>query len=390
MQARRIARERDRANAEAQAKEQIANFLRQLFKVAEPTESRAHTITAHEILDAGVKKIDLTLRDQPSVQAELLSEMGGVYDSLGLYVEAEPLVRRALTLREKTLGPSDEKTLKDVRQLAFLLGNRLGRLEEGAELAAQGFNRAKLTLGEDHDETLRIKNVLATIRRHQARYDEAEALFLEIIARRRSLFGQDHPTTLVALQNLSGLYHDRARYADCARLDAEILEARRRTLGEDHPDTIIEMNNLALCFAGLGRHHEAQATMDRAVRLGEKVWGVEHPQYGVLLHTRGELAIGRGDMASAEADLMRALEIYDRKGEGTQRPVALYELAQVTASLGKREHALGFLERAFDLGYAPAGSASALTEDEHLASLRADPRFKKLEARVAGKSRSGS
>jgi len=91
IQAVRIARERDRANAEARAKEQIAEFLKQLFKVADPSQARGNTITAREIFDQGVLKIDRTLADQPALRAELLSEMGDVYESLGLYVSDHPL-----------------------------------------------------------------------------------------------------------------------------------------------------------------------------------------------------------------------------------------------------------------------------------------------------------
>jgi tetratricopeptide (TPR) repeat protein len=138
------------------------------------------------------------------------------------------------------------------------------------------------------------------------------------------------------------------------------------------------MNNLAASLMALQRYAEAKALLERALGMGEKVWGASHPQYGLLLHTRGELAAAMGDLELAEADLVRALETYDERGYAAFRPLALYELAQVSARLGKPEAAIGFLARALELGYEPRGSAPALADDPQLASLHAHPRFRAL------------
>jgi len=64
IQARRIARERDRANQEARLSDRIQSFLIGLFQVSNPSQSRGNTITARELLDNGAHEID-GLRDQP-------------------------------------------------------------------------------------------------------------------------------------------------------------------------------------------------------------------------------------------------------------------------------------------------------------------------------------
>ena len=377
-QAVRISRERDRANEEARAKEQITDFLKQLFKVSDPSRARGETITAREILDEGVKKIDGTLADQPALRAELMSEMGEVHETLGLFVEAERLKRQTLSLRQQALGPGHLKTLADMRSLAALLDVRFGREEEAGKLLEEALAIARRTLGEDHDETLKIKGALANALSGQRRYSEAEVLFLDVIEKRKRLFGADKPATLVALSNLSGVYLAQDRYEDSVRLDAEILEMRRRTVGEDHPQTLESMNNLAACLIALERYEEARPILERAIVIGESVWGADHPQFGLLLHTRGELAAGEGDLKTAEAYLIRALGLYDERAYIAYRPLVLYQLAQVSARLGKAETALDFLARALTEGYEPSGSEPAFTDDPALASLRAHPRFQAL------------
>jgi len=377
VQAGRIARERDRAAEEARAKEQIGAFLKQLFRLSDPSRTRGNTVTAREILDAGVTKID-ALPGQPALRADLLAETGDVYESLGLYEEAAGLERRALNLRRQALGTEHVKTLSDTRKLASLLYIRLGQPKESEHLLTPALAVARRVLGEDHDETLRIKGALANAMSGLRRYREAETLFLDVVARRTRLFGEDDLSTLVVLTNLSGLYQAQGRYEESAKLDAQIVATRRRALGEDHPQTVVAMNNLAYSLMILQRYDQSKIVLERAMALGEKIWGTDHPQYGMLLHTRGELAAAMGDLRLAEAHLLRALASYEQRGYAAYRPLALYELAQVSARLGKPDRALDFLAKALDVGYEPEGSAPAVKDDPQLASLRAHPRFRAL------------
>src|SRR5206468_360609 len=57
IQARRIARERNRA-------ERVSAFMTDLFKVSNPSEARGNAVTAREILDKGVEKIGRELADE--------------------------------------------------------------------------------------------------------------------------------------------------------------------------------------------------------------------------------------------------------------------------------------------------------------------------------------
>jgi tetratricopeptide (TPR) repeat protein len=134
----------------------------------------------------------------------------------------------------------------------------------------------------------------------------------------------------------------------------------------------------------LKRYDEARAVLEDALRLGNKVWGVQHPQYGLLLHTRGELAAATGDLTAADAHLRHALDLYGQQKYAVYRPLANYELAQVSARLGRQDAALRFLEQALELGYQPDASAPTFVDDPQLASLRAHPRFKALASATPG------
>jgi non-specific serine/threonine protein kinase/serine/threonine-protein kinase len=383
VQAARVARERDRASDEARAKQQVADFLQDLFRLADPARARSHQVTAREILEAGVRKLDTAFIDQPAVRVELIASLGQAHEALGLYAEAERLMRSALALRSETLGADHPKTIDQARLLGLLLLLKLNRRGEATELLSAALESSRRLLGEDHDETLKLKTALATAFSDRGHVQMAEGLFREVIEKRRA--SGDARSALVALNNLSGLYHSLERYEDSARLDAEILDARRRTLGEDHPDTIRALNNLAVCLIALRQYTRAEAALLRASELGQKVWGPAHPEFAIVVHGQGELAQARGQLKTADAYLQHALGIYDQSGFARYRPLVLYQLAQVNARLGQPDVAVNYLAKAIAERYTPEGTAPTFRDDPQLSSLRGLAAFEALVA-TAGAS----
>ena len=72
-----------------------------MFKVSDPGEARGNTITAREILDRASKDIHTSLAKGPEVQAQMMHVMGGVYDNLGLYPQAQYLYADAVGIRKR-------------------------------------------------------------------------------------------------------------------------------------------------------------------------------------------------------------------------------------------------------------------------------------------------
>ena len=98
LQARRIAKERDRANREAETSKRVSEFMTNMFKVSDPGEARGNSVTAREILDKASKEIPTGLSKDPVVQAQMMHVMGGVYDNLGLYRQAQSLFTDAVEI----------------------------------------------------------------------------------------------------------------------------------------------------------------------------------------------------------------------------------------------------------------------------------------------------
>ena len=121
LQARRIAKERDRANREAETSKRVSEFMTNMFKVSDPGQARGNSVTAREILDKASKEIRAGLSTDPEVQAQMMHVMGGVYDNLGLYPQAQSLFTDAVETRRHVLGAENRKTLQSMSRLSGVL-----------------------------------------------------------------------------------------------------------------------------------------------------------------------------------------------------------------------------------------------------------------------------
>jgi len=430
VQARRIAAERDRASREATTASRVSDFLTGLFKVSDPDEARGNSITAREILDAGVEKIGKELADEPEVQARLMQTMGKVYTSLGLYPRALPILEQSVATRRRLLGAEHPDTLAAMSDLARLYGS-MGRRAEAEKLDDQILERRRRLLGEEHPETLDAMAALAYIYRSQGRLEEAEKIDQRVLEARRRVLGEDHPDTLETMTELAAVYNYEKRYAEAEALFKPAIEALRRVLGEgnsvtlknivfladvyaaqhrfaeaealhrdarerlrrllgdDHPLTIQATNNLASLFADAGRYADAEPLFREALERKKRVFGADHPS---TLTGIGNLAIvvaSEGKLAEAESLFIKLLEQQRRLlGENHAETVGtLYNLACVNARRGDRAGALDWLGQAVAHGYSHADD---MAKDPDLKPLHADPAFDTIVARArknAGKPR---
>jgi non-specific serine/threonine protein kinase/serine/threonine-protein kinase len=305
VQARKIARERDRANREAFAAKQVSNFLVDLFQVSDPSEARGNTLTAREILDVGARKIDHDLREQPEAQARLQTTLGRVYTSLGLYGEAETMLRQSAGTSRAVLGERHPETLTAQDALADALWYET-KMPEAELLYLSVAKLREQVLGPHHRDTLQTKYDLASVYLFQNRWDEAERLGREVLDDQRKSLGQDDPDTLASINNLQALYFRRQRYAEALPLAETVVQARMRILGPDHPDTLRAIHNLGTVYYGLMRLDEAERLLARAVTGRQRVLGAAHPETYRSMFYLGMIYGKEGRYADAEANLASA------------------------------------------------------------------------------------
>ena len=276
VQAIRIAKERDRANREAAAAKNVSDFLIGLFNVSDPSEARGNTITAREILDKGANQIETSLGAQPAVQARLLDTIGTVYETLGLYPQAQKLLEKSVKLRRKVLGPQNPDTLQAMKELAHIYRVE-GKLTEAETLIREALDGYRRTLGPENPATLLCEAELASVLRDQGRVTDAEKLRVEILATQRRVLGSEHPDTLTSMNNLADALGDEGRLPEAEQLLTEALALRQKVLGPDHPETLRTAYNLA-AYLGYDNHFaEAEKLQRETLEIRRRVLGDGHP-----------------------------------------------------------------------------------------------------------------
>jgi len=275
VQARRITREWERANREAQAAKEITEFLVGLFSVSDPSQAKGNTVTAREILDQGAQRIG-ALSSQPPLQARLQRTLGGVYTSLGLYALADPLLERALETERRVLGLDSRETMDTLFAVGELryYEQRFREAEAAYREAAQ---RRRAVLGADARDTLEADMAVASACMQQNRFDEAERLFRPALERQQRVLGDNDSLTLNTLNEMSVLYFRQGRYAEGMPFIERAWRLHLKLFGENAPRTLISQGNLADTLAKLKRYDEAEQLFRTAITGQERVLGRQHP-----------------------------------------------------------------------------------------------------------------
>jgi len=293
------AREAERvASQEAETATQISDFLIGLFEVSDPSEAKGETITAREILDQGAGRIRRELNDEPLVQARLMSTMGQVYESLGLYDEAQGLEEESLAIRESELPP-------------------------------------------DHPDIATSLNLVGTILRERAEYDRANPLFQRSLDIREEVFGPESPEVAAVLNNMALLHVDRGDYEQALALYQRTLAIDQQTLGPDHPDLAGTLSNLAILHARMGELDEAKPLFEQALEIREAAYGPDHIVVAFSLNNVGAVLKDLGEFQAALPLIERSLAIKE-KMLGPDHP----DVARTLTNLGTLLQMLGEPERA--------------------------------------------
>lgn len=422
VQARRIAAERDRANQQAEVAQRVADFMKGMFKVSDPSEARGNSITAREILDGASKEIDTGLAKDPETQAQLMGVMGEVYQNLGLYRRAQPLLEHALDTQRRIHGLRNRETLKSANDLAWLLTLQ-GSFGEAEKLERETLETTRKVLGEDDPETLTSMRRMAAVLDREGHYAQAESMNRQALERERRVLGPEAPETLATVNNLTIDLGAEGRYPEAEKFDRELLDARRRVSGTDHPNTLSVMDSLATVLQHEGNYAESEKTLRDALDIQRRVEGPEHPdtlrtlsilgatlelerrfteaekidrelldadrrvlgpEHPDTLLTMGNLAGVLGDQGrNAEAEKMfrELVEIQTRVlgADHPQTAEAVYNVGIAEALQGHKNEALSFLRQAVDHGL-PAEGDIAIDKDPDLKSLHGDPRFAAIVA----------
>lgn len=345
----RLASERNRAQIESVKSSQVASFLTGLFEHADPGRTRGDKVTARELLNQGSARIEAELADQPEVQAELMDLMGSVYLDLGLYKEADPMLRVSEDLRRERFGETEAEVVSSRLHRGQWL-HAVGSYEE-AEALFRELLRVQTSEGAGaRSQRDRILVAYADLLFDQGRPEEAEALFRQALEFRRHLYGEEHPLVATSLNDLGAAFSNRGKLEEGEDLLRQALDIRRRLLGENHPDLAETLSNLGVLRSRRDDADEAVRLLEDALAIRRRLYGDAHPSLANILNNLGAICRLRGDLEIAVEYLSEALEIF-REFQGEEHPAyadCLANLARTVQLSGDREAAVDLQRQALE------------------------------------------
>ena len=407
----RAAQQRERAERERARAEEVSGFLVNLFKLSDPEENRGNQVTARELLDSGAKRLEAGLQNQPETKAALLSTVGAVYDSLGQFKDALPILDEALHLQGPSHDGSHIGTLLEVANARIGTGNLPGAeppLQDALHISQSEFGAKSIESG-------RTLWALGRLRLQQGRFGEAKDLFVQSLA---ILQSDDAPQTDISslLDDLAKVY-TRAQQWDLAKQTYErALDIDRRVLGDDHPRVAQYLDNLAIVAQNMGDLEQAESLYRDALKRMESAYGERHPEtamtkgnYGLLLQREGRLTeaepllrdavairlslfgpdnynVGyarvslamllhdKGDLVASETEFRQALAIYDKSlpANHQYRASLLMHFARLLVDRNKSAEALTKSEESIKIWTAtspPTNPQTALAHAIHAYAL---------------------
>ncbi len=318
--------EAQRAMRALDESEAISNFLISLLEVSDPRQSQGETLTARELLDRGAAEIQSTLHDQPLAKARFMRTIGGIYQQLGLYEQAEPLLIEGLAIKEEAYDAEHPELALDLEELASLY-----RLQGRYGPAEALFQRLVLIRERQPARPLELASALSGLGRvylEQGLYHDAEPLIERALELEEGVLGGTHPDLAGTLDGLGAVYYRQGRLEKAESLRVRALTIREKFLGPDHPAVATSLNNIAVLYRATDRNTEAEAYLLRSLYIRERVLGADHPYLASSLNNLGDLYRSQGRLTEAEPLLKRALAI-KRQGLEPNHPQVANSLSNL-------------------------------------------------------------
>lgn len=205
--------------------ESLFNERKKLNEETDITDYLQLCDKADILRNAGDKLIHLGFKSKNEAKSQdvagSLNNLAVLYYKQREYDKAEPLLQRALTIKEAALGPDDPSVATTIQNLGL-------------------FYKAQ----------------------HQ--YTKAEPLYQRAFAIREKALGPDHPDVAMSLTNLAGLYDKQHQSAKAEPLIRRALEIVIGAFGRDQPAVAKAMENYAILLRNMSRPDEAAALESRA------------------------------------------------------------------------------------------------------------------------------
>ena len=361
------------ARAHAMRAQAVTQYLVDVFRVADPKRTGGGLqLSAREVLDAGARRLQSQLQQQPQLEASFSIVLGNIYQGLGENDRAIDLFQRSLNLRvpdgpgdvtradslallaraeyEKgdytsaaataaqardehlALGRADSSMIANDLALQGEIARRQGDFVKGVALLTQALAMSRATLTSPHAQIAAQLNQLAALNGDMNRIEEATHLTEQALAMFRTLYGENHLDVAENLVNLGVFLMQTDRVAVALPAFDEAIAVYRHLLPANHPLLALALANEARAFDRLKRYRDADPLYREALKMQQLVLGGQHPDLATTLNNLAVLRIHVDDFAGSARYSREAMAIWAAQGN-PEHPFALISKTHLAAAL---------------------------------------------------------
>jgi serine/threonine-protein kinase len=352
-QARVAAQERDRARIEAAKAERINAFLQSIFASADPNWyssgfGQRGEVKVVDVLEQAGRRIDVELKDQPEIRAELHHTIGTTYQSLGQYEPAGAHFRAAL---DSYRGLYGERHAKVAEALYYLAASTVGSGDTagGLALLRQSLEMFRAVDPNNtnlpyllHDFAATLIGAGETVAAEQAAREGLE------LARQR--YGDEHVLTLSLLSMLGRVYETRGDLRE-AETSYQTALATFKRMPNGRMQSTGMLENLGRLSLYRGEFGQAETLLREAFDISRQTQNETHPQHVNLILKLAEIHYLQGEYADGEKEATSALDLLRRNASRhpTYELRGLSLLSLIHAKTNRRARAAAFLREALTL-----------------------------------------
>ncbi|KAN0070731.1 hypothetical protein V8E54_010896 [Elaphomyces granulatus] len=214
----------------------------------------------------------------------------------------------ALFILQSEEFQNDKQDREDLVQRVAQCLYEDGRYDQAGALFKEMLDNKSKRFKNDDEEMLDSMAWMASTYEKQGRWTEAEKLQVQVVQTRKRVLEPEHPDTLTSMNNLAFAYLSQGQWTEAEKLNVQVMETRKTVLGPEHPLTLTSMNNLASTYRKQGRFVEAEKLNVQVLEARKTVLGPDHPDTLTSMHNLALTYRHQGRWTEAEKLQVQEME----------------------------------------------------------------------------------
>jgi tetratricopeptide (TPR) repeat protein len=285
------------------------------------------------------------------MKGSLLSDLGGMYLSLGNYTKAKQLLKNALTQLNKTNinNHKVQNYAKIAQTLAYLgdLDGDLGYYETAKDFLEQSLLIYERHLPTNYEGTAWALTYLGNVYRDLGEPQKAKELLEKSLHLYKTCLPENHAGNARASAYLGIVYIILGDYEKAKNILEQSLHIYKTCFSKNHVGVAWVLAHLGNAYGELGSYEKARQLLEQSIVLYKEHFPEDHIKVGWALSYLGDVYRIIGDYEKAKKTLEQSMVIYKKHLPENHVVIAaiLVYLSDVHKDLGEYEKARDLLEQ---------------------------------------------